>query len=208
MSNYFDLTIHIFDEPPQHISALQGLTGQELVEAVLAEFPDLDSSHAERYGLFLKGQTHPLPLSASLRQLNIQSGDHLAFNWLRQPDLSRVARSVAPDVDAILIEKREGRRFDVHHLPFIIGRGALQDEGQLGADLRGFPNEERVSRRHACLTERDGSFFIEPLAPRNPILLNGETLAHGRQHPLQSGDLIELGSSGIILEFFYRKNQK
>ena len=48
----------------------------------------------------------------------------------------------------------------------------------------------RISRQHALVTHRDGSFEIEPLSDRNATRVNGEQTTGGK---LEDGDEIGLG---------------
>jgi pSer/pThr/pTyr-binding forkhead associated (FHA) protein len=53
-------------------------------------------------------------------------------------------------------------------------------------------HSQRISREHAMLTHRDGSFRIEPLSDRNPTRVNGEPTRGGE---LADGDELGLGDS-------------
>lgn len=56
-----------------------------------------------------------------------------------------------------------------------------------------------VTRRHAQLTEKSGDWHLADLGSRNGTSLNGTQLTAHQEHPLNDGDLIEIG--GIALQF-------
>ena len=57
-------------------------------------------------------------------------------------------------------------------------------------------NSQRISREHALIDFRDGSFRIEPLSERNPTRVNGEET---RGTELADGDEIRLGDTTFRL---------
>ena len=73
--------------------------------------------------------------------------------------------------------------------------------GLLAVNLVWHPNSRRISRRHAQITEDDGTYYIESLAANNPTYLNQEQLTTGERYPLKHNDLIYLRSSKVQLEF-------
>jgi pSer/pThr/pTyr-binding forkhead associated (FHA) protein len=56
------------------------------------------------------------------------------------------------------------------------------------------PNDPKVSRSHAELRNRDGQWVLVDLGSRNGTKVNGHRI---EQHPLRSGDTIQLGSTVI-----------
>jgi hypothetical protein len=54
--------------------------------------------------------------------------------------------------------------------------------------------DQTVSRAHACLRLRDGTWYLENYSQTNPVVLNGEELARGAEpRALADGDRIEMG---------------
>lgn len=210
MSDYFDITLNIFDESPQRVSVQRQLMADELVDEIIREFSDLDKESKSRYGLFIHGSLKPLQLDMTLRNLNIQSGDVLDFGWLpKESEPSDGRRPIHPAVEAILVEKGARRRFPIAWQPFVIGRVSRSSRAKqlVGVDLSGYPNDRRVSRRHAVIREAEGRFYIESMESRNPTFLNDKKLPFGAKKLLQSGDTIEIGTSKIVLEFFARRKK-
>src|SRR5690242_13004349 len=56
--------------------------------------------------------------------------------------------------------------------------------------------DPQISRQHARIRQRDGSYFIENLGSRNPILLNGQTVSGAA---LAEGDAIQIGPYTFVL---------
>jgi pSer/pThr/pTyr-binding forkhead associated (FHA) protein len=95
-----------------------------------------------------------------------------------------------------LTEQRTRTEFDLAWQPAILGRKDHRDPSKnklLAVDLEGVEDLPTVSRHHAALTMRGGSFFIETLQPRNPVYLDGAQLKPGIRYPLAAGAVIEVG---------------
>src|SRR4030042_290289 len=74
--------------------------------------------------------------------------------------------------------------------PAILGRKDHRDPSKnklLAVDLEGVEDLPTVSRHHACITLRGGSFFIETIQARNPTYLGGSQLKPGIRYPLSAG---------------------
>jgi hypothetical protein len=108
------------------------------------------------------------------------------------------AREPAPESEATLYAGGSGRVVGV-----LVGIGGrLENEvfrvfdgvNKLGrADhCQVVLHSQRISREHALLTHRDGSFHIEPLNDRNPTRINGEPTQGGE---LADGDELGMGDS-------------
>jgi hypothetical protein len=81
-------------------------------------------------------------------------------------------------------------------------KGKTYVVGALGATIGRVPNipvcipDERLSREHARIEFRDGSYWLSDLGSTNGTALNGTLLTQPQQ--LQSGDSIELGSTMLV----------
>ncbi len=73
------------------------------------------------------------------------------------------------------------KRIPLARTPFTIGR-----EGDNDLVLR----DNRASRRHARIVEEAGAFFIEDLASKHGVYVNGERV---QRHSLRHGDVIHFG---------------
>lgn len=96
------------------------------------------------------------------------------------------ARGLAP-VEVVL---PDGRRVSLQSIPLVIGR---MDECDIALDDR------NVSRRHAEMRRVGDSVVVTDLASTNGTKVNGVAI---REHLLQSGDEIEVGSSKLVVEFY------
>jgi pSer/pThr/pTyr-binding forkhead associated (FHA) protein len=201
MAEYFDVVFDIFDETGQRASVRTDLTVGHIIEAVLLEFEGLDGQAPARYALYKGTDPRPLERHKTLPDQGVQPGDRLTFGWTRDP-LRQLRRPLAARGRLSLLEASTQVAFPIEWQPAIIGRpdaDAAHNE-LLAADLQWLEGSRQVSRRHARITEREGQYYIEPLADRNPTLLNGRRLSFGRPEPLRAGDIIGLGGSGIRLE--------
>jgi tetratricopeptide (TPR) repeat protein len=93
-----------------------------------------------------------------------------------------VVRGVRPGVEYSL---REGAN--------VIGRG---DEAPVDVDLGDQEAEGRVlsSRRHALLACKEGRLALTDLHSANGTFVNRTRLAPGQEHPLQAGDVVQVGT--------------
>jgi hypothetical protein len=102
-----------------------------------------------------------------------------------------------------LQEERMLGEFDLAWQPAIIGRKNHRDPAKnklLAVDLDDLDDSLTVSRHHACITEKEGAFFIESLNPNNPTYLNDRLLGTGMKHPLPAGSRIRVGQ--LMLSFY------
>jgi pSer/pThr/pTyr-binding forkhead associated (FHA) protein len=58
-----------------------------------------------------------------------------------------------------------------------------------------------ISRRHALISEYDGSYYIEDLFSKNKTYLNGRALSPGRRVKLKPGDIVKLTEDGAWFTF-------
>lgn len=102
-----------------------------------------------------------------------------------------------------LTERRTRTEYDLAWQPAIVGRRDHRDPSKnklLAVDLEGVEDLPTVSRHHAAITMRGGSFFIESIQARNPTYLDGSPLKSGIRYPLSAGSVIEVGR--ITLTFY------
>lgn len=206
MSDYLELTFDIFDETGQQASVLKTIMVVELIDEIVREFEEIDPNAPVAYGLHLEGSDRQLELDRTLTDQDIQPGDRLVFGWARDPFRAQ-RRPVTNAGQATLQEATTRVMFPIEWQPAVVGR---PDAGQthnalLAANLEWLPKSQRISRRHAQITEKDGRYFLESLVDNNPTYLNDESLETGRKYPLKSEDTITLGKSEIALAFVVRE---
>ena len=206
MSDYLELTFDIFDDVSQRASVLNTLTIAELIAEIVTEFEELDTAGYQVYDLYMEGDNRRLESARTLLDLGLQPGDRLQLAWARDP--FRVQRQPVSDSGgALLREAATNVEFLIKWQPAVIGRpdSNRAHNSMLAANLEWLPKSHRVSRTHAQITERGGSYYLEAMAENNPTYLNDETINPGRRYKLASGDTILLGRSGIQLDFELRE---
>ncbi len=96
-----------------------------------------------------------------------------------------------------LLEGTSRVEYDLLWHPAIIGRKDLANPSNnrlLAVDLEEIEESPSVSRHHACITEKNGSFSIESINDRNLTILNGTKIRPGKKHPLPPGATIQVGN--------------
>lgn len=110
------------------------------------------------------------------------------------PNLARANR-----VHATLIIERgvsAGKKFPLSSPDANIGRWDADGGIFPDVDLDSDDPEAKVSRRHAKISFRDGSYLIQDLGSTNGTFVNrGRRLAPGDSYPLKDGDEIIVGKT-------------
>jgi hypothetical protein len=113
-----------------------------------------------------------------------------------------VAGPVRKDLKLIVLNT--GRRIDCpDRNNIIIGRGDAITGEMPDVDLT--PDdalELGVSRRHACITFREGQPYITDLGSTNRTFINRQVLMRGQPYSLKDGDEIRMGNA--ILKINYK----
>ena len=87
----------------------------------------------------------------------------------------------------------------------IIGRFDPVTELAPEIDLEEIDTKRSLSRRHARIFERDGSFFVrEEIGTANGTFVRGERLGRGTDRQIEDGDLLRLG----LVELVFRAEEK
>ena len=161
------------------------------------------------YSLAIKGSRTALPAESALDQLGIPEGAQIQVvrivestgvmdaiaKGARQPYSKRFAR-------VYLREQRTLSEYDLGWSPAIIGRRDVRNPSNnrlLAVDLEEMETLPSVSRHHAAITERGGSFYIESIQDRNPTLLDGVRMRTSERYALLPGTLVKVGN--IALSF-------
>ena len=203
----FTIAVKGTNKPPSKVNVRADLPVGSLLTAVKDHF-NLDGE----YELRIANSRQSLNASRVLSEAGIGTGTALECVAVQQ-------RSNTPT----LIQAGERRKFsqtfgrlyfrdqnslteyELKWWPAIIGRADIADPSRnrlLAVDLHTGEQAEGVSRHHACLTEADGSFFIEALADNNPVFVEGKKLRPGIRYPLPTGTTIQLGR--VLLNFNVR----
>lgn len=89
-----------------------------------------------------------------------------------------------------------GKKFPLNSAESNIGRWDADGGVFPDVDLDSDDPEAKVSRRHARISLRDGTYLIEDLGSTNGTFINrGRRLAPGDRQPLKDGDEIIVGKT-------------
>ncbi len=201
MDEYTKIMLEIFDEPKQRVAIRKSTTIRQFIVEILHQYADLEQ-RPSAYDLFLQNRETPLRRDLSLHQQHVVEEDHLVFGWAGMaPVLGR--HVITGRNQAILREVESGISFHLPWQPAIIGRSSadLEHNQLLAVNLENFANGQRVSRRHAQITEQNGNFYIESLTAQNSTRLNEDTAPLQQKQPLNDGDIIYLPNSDISMIF-------
>ena len=198
-----ELQLDIIGLAGQRALALPTLKPAEFIAATLEEFGEIEvlGQNAADYQLHKAGASEPLDAAVPLGQ-QVAAGDHLV---LREREPALPAGTQRPSRPAYLRNQESGEVYKLHWLPALIGRvdSARADNDRLAVDLGSHPAGQRVSRRQAAISEKNGQFYVERTAQNATAVKDSAgltTLVEQRQ-PLQAGDTILLENSGIVLKF-------
>ena len=202
MDDYIDLILDIFDETSQRASVRMSLTAEQLISEVLQEFEGLERSNPAAYAFTLQGSQSALEASKTLYEQEVQNGDHLVFGWAQKSG-EALRQPLQGSIRSALHEVSTGTVYPITWQPARIGRPDTDPSHNelLAANLEWLPTGRRVSRHHAQITERAGTYYLESLTSQNPTLLNSQALTPGQTARLNPGDRIKLGQSNIELIF-------
>lgn len=195
-----NLTVDILpnDIGPRAINIRSSLVVANLLAEVQDKF-NLDGN----LKLQVAGSDEPLNLSAPINECGVEDEATLICERVEEETgtLDAIQRGVAEAFDTdfkrvYLQETRSLTEYDLTSQPAIVGRRDHRNPANnklLAVDLEGVEDLPTVSRHHACITEQDGTFFIEQIHSRNPTYLDGARLKPGRKYPLSAGSEIQVG---------------
>lgn len=198
-----NLTLEIHNVGPKRVNVRSNLLVSSLVARIQDKF-NLDG----QYELRVKGQNKPLPANAPLDESGVPEGGTLVC--LHVVDVSVTANAIKRGVRVpfskkfkrvYLQEERTLVEYDLLWHPAILGRKDRRDPSKnrlLAVDLEDLEELPSVSRHHACITEKDGKFYLEPLQMQNPTYIDNQKVrASGQQ--LSAGSEIQLGKLTLRL---------
>lgn len=203
MDEYIDVKIDVFENAGQRARVRRTLTVRDLIQEILKEFDDIPADSPEKYAVYLKGDDRPLKTDANLIQLDIQPQDELVFDYIRQT----VRRMFKPEQVAWLREESTGRVFALEWQPAVIGRPTNEADHNLtlAVNVQSLPDGMTISRRHAQVTLSEGRYFVEALAEKNPVLVNGKDVPVNARRELKNGDKLMLGRNHVTFTFLVHK---
>ena len=194
-------------QKPRKVNVRGDLTSASLVSAIRDHF-----SLNGNFELRLPDAEDALESDAVLAEAGVSAGMTLLCMPVREASNTpamiaegRRRRFSQKFERVFLMEQNTFAEYDVTFWPAIIGRRDRSDPARnklLAVDLEQLEQTPTVSRHHACLTEANGTFFIELLQDRNPVYVNGRRLEFGVKLPLPTGTTLQLGQ--IRLNFNLR----
>lgn len=123
------------------------------------------------------GKKKVLPLQGTLRDVGVKFGQFLALEF----------KGVMAKATLICLQ---GPEFELTKEEMLIGCSPNVD-----VDLRGIPNQEYVSRRHAKIVHNKDGYYLMDLQSTNGIKVNANTMPANIMKKLEDEDEILLGAS-------------
>lgn len=184
---------------PKRANIRSSLVVSNLISNIQDKF-NLDGN----FELRMKGSRQPLNPAAALEQLGIGEGSVLVCTQLveatgtldaiRRGERQRLSKKFRR---VYVVEERNRLEYDILWQPALMGRKDRSNPSNnrlLAIDLEDAEESPSVSRHHACITEKDGTFYIESVNDRNLTILNGTKIRPGVKHPLRPGAVIQAGN--------------
>ena len=199
-SDRLNLTLDVKsnDVGPKRINVRSSLQVATLVGNIKDKF-NLDGN----YEIRASGGYVSLPMDRPLNQTGIGEGATLVVTRIIEATgtLEAIRRGERKGFSkrfkrAYLQEERTLTEFDLLWQPAVLGRRDHRNPSNnrlLAVDLEGIEPLPTVSRAHACITEANGSFFIEDIQGRNPVYVNGKKLPTSATQQLPAGAVIRVG---------------
>lgn len=199
MDEYIEVKIDVFEYIGQRARVRKSLTVGALIEEIIKEFDDVAGEAPETYAIYLKNIDRPLATRSALAQFDIQPHDELIFKYLRQTN----RRMLDPQQYAFLRDETNGRLYEIQWQPAIIGRPNTDAEHNinLAVNLQSHPKGLTISRKHAQITFAGGHYYLESLADKNPVAVNGKQAVFGIRQELKSWDKVSIGHKGLQMTF-------
>lgn len=203
-----NLTLHFqladAEIAPRPINVRRSLVVANLIEIVKNKL-----NLVGNYELRLMDFPQALDSRRRLDELGVLDGNELVYTAVHEVSntLELIARGARIPLErsfkrVYLVEQRMLREYELQWQPAVIGRRNRQNPNNnrlLAVDLDGTEDPPTVSRHHACITERGGSFFVESIHEQNPTYLDDMRLQSGVQALLRAGSTIQVGK--VRLQF-------
>ena len=200
-----NITVEIQSVGPKRTNVRSSMYVASLISATKDKF-NLDGN----YVLVRKGERQPLSPEMPLDQAGISDGNVLVCARVVQASRTKdaiqsgVREPISKQFKRVYLqEERQLVEYDMAWQPAVIGRRDRRDPSNnklLVVDLEGFEEAPTVSRHHACITEKDGSFFVEGISENNPTYLGDTRLKPGIKVSLPVGSRIRVGR--VTLTFY------
>ena len=197
------LDIHANNIGQKPVNLRSSLVVANLIATIKDKY-NLDGNFVLR----VDGERYELPQDLPLDQTSAHEGSVLVFEPVVEETgtLDAIQRGVRHRLSkgfkrVYLQETRFLSEFDLVWQPAVIGRRDTRNPSKnrlLAVDLDELEEDATVSRHHACITEQNGSFFIESINSRNPTFLNDARLRMGVRYSLPPGARIQVGRMNLL----------
>ena len=172
-----------------------------LAPAIAQAIGLIENDHVE-YGLAIREGNKQVAIDASrtLLEASVMFGDRLELVEHAPGSISdSTAERARMLVSAFLIFDT-GERYKLN--PGITRLGRWSPGNGVDVDLTTYDRGKRVSRSHAIIEFRHGSFFIVDDGSTNGTIVNCQKIEPGSECMMQNGDQIELGGdAGVRMRF-------
>lgn len=195
----------LLEEQPRQVSA-HALTDYKLLRIDHSTFDQMVQEKPEIAVRMLRKLSRRLQehQEADLRAAQIAFGALRGANEPRLTPVSDVpAESVAPEApvaDAVLVHKPSGAEFRLSaERETSIGRLDRVTGHAPDIDFAELDMKRTLSRRHARILRRDGSFYLrKEVGASNPTLVNGKTVEAGEEVKLADRDQLRFGGIRVV----------
>ncbi|MDZ4670195.1 MAG: FHA domain-containing protein [Phototrophicales bacterium] len=181
-----------------------------LIKQVITTLVQEHNLPTDKYELALKlldGGAQPLRSDRTLGQEEVADQAKLVFYRRKGgTDIKFEERKYFSQSQSVAkIKMSQQKIITLEWQPAVIGRhdDNPANNDLLAVDVSALPNSQKVSRRHACVTYRDGNYYLHHLSQKSRTYLNDQLLTLEQSYRLKGGDKIRLGDA-IILEFMVR----
>jgi hypothetical protein len=199
------IDIQVNDIGQKRLNLRSNLLVANLIAAVKDKF-NLDGN----FQVQLESARRPLRDDSPLDRAGVTEGAVLVFSPVTEASGTReairlgVRRKFSKEFRRVYLqEERSLGEYDLGWHPAIIGRQDRRDPSQnklLAVALDDLAQATTVSHHHACITEAEGTFYIESVNNYNPTYVADERLRPWRPYPLPAGARIQLGR--VALNFY------
>jgi hypothetical protein len=178
---------------PEDFAALDA-GGEALRTELLRYLQRLAAERGARFGARLRVALHPVA-DLAVGQLDVRAVHATESEGTDDTQGVKVATQSAADAG------RWSLRLEGHFFP--LGEPVVRLGRALTNDV--ILDDRRVSRRHAQLRWRAGSYHLSDLGSSSGTTLNGQPVRQGEEFPLAAGDVISL--AGVALSVYVEAGQ-
>lgn len=170
----------------------------KLLASAIAQAVGLIGNDGVDYGLAIREGGKPITIDAShtLLDASVMFGDRLELVEYAPGSIPNSAAARSRTLVSAFLLFDNGERYKLNPTITRIGRWAPGNG--VDVDMTNFDRRKRVSRKHAIIEHRHGSFFVMDDDSTNGTTVNGQKIDQGDKRLLQNGDQIELGGDGGV----------